>query len=65
MLSVIVYVLAAFVGCFSALVALEVTAAVLPKWVRYLAALLLGVVVCFVLGWILSFVASIFAKVPH
>lgn len=54
--------LRAFVGCFAALVAMaEVTPK--NKLVRYLAALLIGVVLAFVLGAVLDWVAGIFARV--
>jgi hypothetical protein len=54
--------LAAFVGCFAATLALaEVPAA--NRWLRYLAALLVGVVATFVLAWLLAWVGHIFARV--
>ena len=54
--------LSAFVGCFAAMVALaEVTIA--NKLVRYLVALLFGVLVTFVLAWALGYVAHIFAGI--
>jgi hypothetical protein len=54
--------LSAFVGCFAALIALaEVTIA--NKLVKYLVALLLGVLVTFALAWALEAVAHVFARV--
>ncbi len=53
---------AAFVGCFAAMVALAEVQ--LPnKWLRYLAALVIGVLITFGLAWVLERVAEVFARV--
>lgn len=55
--------LAAFVGCFAALVVMAECAPIASKLVRYLCALVLGVLVTFGLAWVMGFVAHIFARV--
>jgi uncharacterized membrane protein YGL010W len=54
--------LAGFVGAFAALLVLaEISAA--NKIVRYFAALVVGVVVTFLLAWLVQWVGHIFARV--
>jgi hypothetical protein len=55
---------AAFVGCFSAFVALAEIPAT-NKAIRYLAAFVLGIVVTFVLAWLCGWVAGVFAHIGH
>lgn len=53
---------AAFVGCFAAMVALAEVQ--LPnKWLRYLLALLVGVLITFGLAWVLEKVSGVFSRV--
>ena len=54
--------LAAFIGCFAAfLVMSEVSIA--NRLIKYFVALVVGVIATFVLGWVVEWVAHIFARV--
>ena len=55
--------IAAFVGCFSALVVLAECGPIGNKVIRYLVAFVAGVVVAFVLAAFLGWVAGVFAHV--
>lgn len=57
--------IAAFVGCFSALVVLAECAPITNKVFRYLAAFVVGIVVTFALAWLCGWVAGVFAHVQH
>lgn len=53
---------AAFVGCFSALLVLaELSAA--NKWVKYFAALVVGIIATILLGMLVQWVAHLFGHV--
>lgn len=58
----LVAALAAFIGCFAALVVLAELASIASKIVRYLAALILGLLLTYGLGLLASWVAHVFAK---
>lgn len=59
------YAIAAFVGCFASQVILAETASMpREKWVRYLAAFMLGVLLTLALAWLLTKLVGAFAHVP-
>ena len=54
--------LAAFVGCFAALLVMaEISIA--NRLVKYFVALVVGVIATFVLDWVVEWVAHVFARV--